>query len=167
MTREKTAGKEQTFRVRAASPEDLPVLSKIEKACFSDPWSVVLIRECLDNPSLYRLYAAEDEEGVFGYSVMSLVLDEAGIDNLAVLPGHRRSGAGQRFFHRCYRTRGCFRLKARYWKSGRAIRRRSRSMNVSAFSRSVSGKTIMKIRRKAQSFTACGFPEKDRNTEYA
>ncbi|MBR6406140.1 MAG: ribosomal protein S18-alanine N-acetyltransferase [Lachnospiraceae bacterium] len=94
MTREKTAGKEQTFRVRAASPEDLPVLSKIEKACFSDPWSVVLIRECLDNPSLYRLYAAEDEEGVFGYSVMSLVLDEAGIDNLAVLPGHRRSGAG-------------------------------------------------------------------------
>ena len=32
--------------------------------------------------------------GVFGYSVMSLVLDEAGIDNLAVLPGHRRSGAG-------------------------------------------------------------------------
>ena len=94
MTREKTAGKEQTFRVRAASPEDLPVLSKIEKACFSDPWSVVLIRECLDNPSLYRLYAAEDEEGVFGYSVMSLVLDEAGIDNLAALPGHRRSGAG-------------------------------------------------------------------------
>ena len=94
MTREKTAGKEQTFRVRAASPEDLPVLWKIEKACFSDPWSVVLIRECLDNPSLYRLYAAEDEEGVFGYSVMSLVLDEAGIDNLAVLPGHRRSGAG-------------------------------------------------------------------------
>ena len=94
MTCEKTAGKEQTFRVRAASPEDLPVLSKIEKACFSDPWSVVLIRECLDNPSLYRLYAAEDEEGVFGYSVMSLVLDEAGIDNLAVLPGHRRSGAG-------------------------------------------------------------------------
>ena len=94
MTREKTAGKGQTFRVRAASPEDLPVLSKIEKACFSDPWSVVLIRECLDNPSLYRLYAAEDEDGVFGYSVMSLVLDEAGIDNLAVLPGHRRSGAG-------------------------------------------------------------------------
>ncbi len=94
MTREKTAGKEQTFRVRAASPEDLPVLSKIEKACFSDPWSVVLIRECLDNPSLYRLYAAEDEERVLGYSVMRLVLDEAGIDNLAVLPGHRRSGAG-------------------------------------------------------------------------
>ena len=94
MSGEKTAGKGGDFWIRAASPEDLPVLSEIEEACFSDPWSIGLIRECLENPSLYRLYAAEDREGVFGYSVMSLVLDEAGIDNLAVLPEHRRSGAG-------------------------------------------------------------------------
>ena len=88
------------FSVREAGISDLPALSEIEKTCFSDPWSENLIRECLENDSLYRLYLAEDREGIQGYAVLSLVADEAGIDNLAVLPGARRRGIGAALLRR-------------------------------------------------------------------
>ena len=82
------------FVIREAEERDLAKLHEIEVSCFSDPWSPGLIRECLENSALYRVYAAEDENGILGYSVMSLVADQAGVDNLAVLPAFRRRGIG-------------------------------------------------------------------------
>ncbi len=82
------------MRIREAELQDLPVLHRIEERCFSDPWSRGLIRDCLENSALYRVYAAEDETGILGYSVLSLIADQAGVDNLAVLPEQRRRGIG-------------------------------------------------------------------------
>ena len=89
-----TDGNSPDFRIREAVPGDLPALSAIEQRCFTDPWSERLIRDCLENDSLYRMYAAEDESGIVGYGVLSMVADEAGVDNLAVLPEARRQGIG-------------------------------------------------------------------------
>lgn len=83
------------MKIRYAEEKDLPALCEIEKACFRVPWSLELLRkDMVDNPlSVY--IAAEDEDGeTAGYMSMWKILDEGHINNVAVLPKHRRRHAG-------------------------------------------------------------------------
>ena len=83
------------MRIRPAEESDLPKLALIEKICFSTPWSENELRSSLMNRALYRFYVAEEEGEIAGYSGMSLILSEADVDNVAVLPRFRRRGIGR------------------------------------------------------------------------
>lgn len=65
----------------------------IERAAFSDPWSAVQLRECLD-AGLDFLVADRDGR-VVGYVVAVRAADEAEILNLCVAPAARRAGTGR------------------------------------------------------------------------
>ncbi len=70
----------------------LPQIAALEKLCFpADPWSENLFRAALENPGAAVLLAEEDG-AVLGYAVLSAVLDEGNLDNIAVAPEYRRRG---------------------------------------------------------------------------
>ncbi len=71
----------------------LPQVAALEKLCFpADPWSEALFREALDNPAVAILLAQGEGGAVLGYAVLSAVLDEGNLDDIAVHPEHRRQG---------------------------------------------------------------------------
>lgn len=83
------------YRIRRATPADAAPLSAIERACFSDPWSVAGITETIQGETNCVL-VAESDSGAVGHLMARVAGGEGEILNLAVLPGHRRRGLGRR-----------------------------------------------------------------------
>jgi [ribosomal protein S18]-alanine N-acetyltransferase len=86
---------DEPYRIRRAERADVPALARIERRCFSDPWSERGILESIQSETTIAL-VAENEEGELGYLMARLSGEEGEILNLAVLPGYRRRGLGRR-----------------------------------------------------------------------
>lgn len=69
-------------------------IAKIEKECFSSPWSEEGLKSELDN-AFARFYVAFSGDRIAGYIGSHNVLGEAYITNVAVLPEFRRKGVGK------------------------------------------------------------------------
>ena len=80
--------------VRRMTPEDLPEAARLERECFSDPWTEEMLRESLENP-LYRFFVDEEADTLRGYAGMFMALDEGNTANIAVFPEYRRKGVGE------------------------------------------------------------------------
>ena len=87
-----------SFMIRPADERDLIKILRIEKECFSDPWSINIFRSALSEPHTSVFVLEDEEEGVLGYSVSAVVLDEGSLDNLAVTASRRGQGAGRMLF---------------------------------------------------------------------
>ena len=73
--------------------EHLPAVTALETVCFpADPWSGALFQAALDNPAVAILLAQGEDGALLGYAVLSTVLDEGNLDNIAVAPEARRQG---------------------------------------------------------------------------
>lgn len=80
------------YRIVPMTAARLPQVAALEQVCFpADPWSENLFRAALENPGAAVLLAEEDG-AVLGYAVLSAVLDEGNLDNIAVAPEYRRRG---------------------------------------------------------------------------
>ncbi|HAL88496.1 MAG TPA: ribosomal-protein-alanine N-acetyltransferase [Clostridiales bacterium] len=79
------------MRIVKMGPEHVPQIAKLEKLCFSDPWSEKSIASELQNPLALWLVAEEDGR-VLGYVGSQTVLDESDMMNIAVDLGYRRQG---------------------------------------------------------------------------
>lgn len=77
--------------------DHLDELARLEKVCFSRPWSRQMLAEELDNACAAFLVALEEgTEKVVGYAGLLVMADEGYITNVAVFPEYRRQGiAGQ------------------------------------------------------------------------
>lgn len=85
-----------TFRLRPASSADLGGLVSLERASFSDPWTPAQLADTLAQNSTIGV-VIEDAAGLLvGYLFGSVVMDQAEILTLAVLPTQRRQGLGRR-----------------------------------------------------------------------
>lgn len=68
-------------------------VAALERVCFpQDPWSPEIFLAALDTPSTAILLAQDEGGAILGYAVLSVVLDEGNLDNIAVAPGARRRG---------------------------------------------------------------------------
>lgn len=72
----------------------IEAIAKLEKQCFSDPWSLNAISSELKNP-LSLWIVAVDGEKIAGYVGSQTVLGWSDMMNLAVAPEYRRNGIGQ------------------------------------------------------------------------
>lgn len=85
--------KQLTFRTM--EEKDIDQIVKIENESFTTPWS----RESFENEltkNQFALYIVlEDEEEVFGYCGVWLIVDEAHITNIALLPKYRGMKLGE------------------------------------------------------------------------
>ena len=77
--------------------DHLEELERLERICFSRPWSRKMLAEELNNECAAFLVAEEPATGkVAGYAGLLVVADEGYITNVAVFPEYRRRGvAGQ------------------------------------------------------------------------
>ena len=83
-----------SFRIRPADERDLVKILRIEKECFTDPWSINVFRGAMSEPHTSVFVLLDETEEVAGYSVSDVVLDEGALDNLAVTAEKRGQGAG-------------------------------------------------------------------------
>jgi len=83
------------FAIGPARVHDLASVAAIERAAFSDPWSVRSFREALDSGSVYFACARSDAGSVLGYVVAWFVADQGEIANIAVAPDQRGQGVGR------------------------------------------------------------------------
>ncbi len=70
-------------------------VSKIEKECFSEPWSEKSILEEFNNQNSYFVVATLEND-IIGYAGMYCVCDEGYIYNIAVRKQYRGLGVGKR-----------------------------------------------------------------------
>ena len=82
-----------SFRIVPMTAAHLPQIAALEKVCFpADPWSEALFRAALECPDTTLLVAEQEDGAILGYAVLSAVLDEGSLDNIAVAPQCRRRG---------------------------------------------------------------------------
>lgn len=85
--------------IKIASAENAADIEKIEKACFSTPWSRESILESLANPAS-KFYIAQLDGNTAGYIGLQIFSGEGYITNVAVLPEYRRRGIAKALLER-------------------------------------------------------------------
>lgn len=86
--------------VRLAEREDIASIVKLEKVCFSEPWSEEFILSSLKNGT--KFFVAQKGNAVLGYAGISCIVDEGYITNIAVFPEHRNKGVATALLNRIF-----------------------------------------------------------------
>lgn len=81
--------------IRRMKEADIPGAARLEKNCFSVPWSEENLRQSFLNPEYLFLVAEEDGE-VVGYAGLFRVLDEGDITNIVIDETYRGRGLGKK-----------------------------------------------------------------------
>lgn len=81
-------------RIRPARDADLVAVERLERACFSDPWSRDALWSELQSDAMRRPLVAESEGEVVGYLMAWSVADQLHVLNIAADPARRRAGVG-------------------------------------------------------------------------
>ena len=77
------------MRIEQARPEHVEAIAALERRCFpADAWPADMIGRLRESFTV----ALDENGGVAGYLVLTTVLDEGSIDNVAVDPARRRQG---------------------------------------------------------------------------
>jgi len=85
---------EAQVSIRAMRPEDLALVSDIERRSYEFPWSHGVFRDCL--LAGYQCIVLERDGDVSGYGILSVAAGEAHILNLCVESAYRSHGYGER-----------------------------------------------------------------------
>ncbi|MBR5559573.1 MAG: ribosomal protein S18-alanine N-acetyltransferase [Oscillospiraceae bacterium] len=83
----------EQVKVCAMTAEHISELARLEKLCFSEPWSEAGLAAELENENAFFRVARDAHGNVLGYVGMHCVAGECYIDNVAVFPDARRKGA--------------------------------------------------------------------------
>lgn len=78
--------------IRNAEVEDAIVLARLDKLCFSEPWSYESFKQEIIENDLAIYIVAEIGKQIVGYAGIWLIMDEGHITNVAVIPEFRRKG---------------------------------------------------------------------------
>ncbi|MCD4839823.1 ribosomal protein S18-alanine N-acetyltransferase [Neobacillus sedimentimangrovi] len=84
-----------TYVFRYMREEDINQVYEVEKASFTTPWSIESFYNELYNNKFAVYIVLEQDHRVIGYSGMWLVIDEAHVTNVAILPEYRGRKLGE------------------------------------------------------------------------
>ncbi|OAT84762.1 ribosomal-protein-alanine N-acetyltransferase [Bacillus sp. MKU004] len=85
----------QDMEIRFMTVDDLDAVMEIEHRSFSIPWTREAFYNEIEQNHLSTYLVVEDGECIAGYCGVWLVVDEAHITNVAVLPDYRGKGLGE------------------------------------------------------------------------
>ncbi len=80
--------------IRTWTKEDIDCIAKMERECFSDPWSREMLFDCLKYP-YYRCFLAEEGGQVCGYCCLICLFEDGEVANIAVDSAFRGRGIGK------------------------------------------------------------------------
>jgi [ribosomal protein S18]-alanine N-acetyltransferase len=83
------------MEIRFMTVDDLDAVMEIEHRSFSIPWTREAFYNEIEQNHLSTYLVVEDGECIAGYCGVWLVVDEAHITNVAVLPDYRGKGLGE------------------------------------------------------------------------
>lgn len=106
------------YTITPMTSSHLDQVEEIETTCFDDPWSRKIFEESLVEPNTTNLVAQAADGVILGYISFTAILDEGGINNIAVRPSCRGQGIASALleaFHRYGREHGlaCLLLEVR------------------------------------------------------
>ena len=80
--------------LRQLGAADVDAVARVEKICFTDPWSrESLNHDILENPAAFYLGAFVDET-LLGFGGMWVTMEDSFITTISILPEYRGNGAG-------------------------------------------------------------------------
>ncbi|WP_367036640.1 ribosomal protein S18-alanine N-acetyltransferase [Rossellomorea marisflavi] len=83
------------MEIRFMTVDDVDAVMEIEEQSFTVPWSRESFISEMEENHLSMYIVIEDEGRIAGYCGVWMVVDEAHITNVAVLPSHRGKGYGE------------------------------------------------------------------------
>lgn len=84
-----------TLLISKMQESDINELVKIDKICFSSPWSYNSFKAELENKNSYFIVCKYNNNAI-GYAGLYKILDETYISNIALLPDYRKKGIGRK-----------------------------------------------------------------------
>jgi len=84
--------------VRPMQLTDVPAVYKIETASFATPWTIDIFEREITENTFANYFVIESDGVIAGYCGMWLVIDEAQITNIAILPSFRGQKLGEKLF---------------------------------------------------------------------
>lgn len=90
--------------VRALRTDDIDAVLGIETEAFSSPWQKDTFETLMGRDGVELMVMTDDSEGVIGYAVLSCILGQGELANLALKPGRRGSGLGFHLLHHVIRV---------------------------------------------------------------
>jgi len=88
------------LRLRMMEPRDIPAVMELERLAFSPGWSPTTFERELTHNGMARYIVLESESGkIQGFAGLWLMVDEAHVVTVAVLPELRRRGYGRLLVH--------------------------------------------------------------------
>ena len=83
------------YRLVPMDKSHLDAVERLERICFSRPWSRSMLEDELYNPSVSVIVAEGEDGTVLGYGEIGVVLDEGCLEKIAVDPDYRRQGVAE------------------------------------------------------------------------
>ena len=91
-------------RIRRMTFLDIDGVWAVESQVFNNPWSrSAFVDEMTDNDLAHYL-VLEDQGIIAGYAGMWIVVDEAHVTNIALLPDYQRQGLGEKLVRELIKT---------------------------------------------------------------
>lgn len=75
--------------------KDLDEVMEVEQQCFTTPWSRYAFTCELKDNHLSRYIVVRHQDKIVGYAGMWMILDEAHVTNVGVIPEYRGQGIGE------------------------------------------------------------------------
>ncbi|MCZ2109677.1 MAG: GNAT family N-acetyltransferase, partial [Dehalococcoidia bacterium] len=86
---------ESAIRLRPMCNDDVPGVMAIEQLAFETGWPSTAFERELAHNAMARYIVLETARGLLGFAGLWLMVDEAHVVTVAVLPAERRAGFGR------------------------------------------------------------------------
>ena len=84
--------------IRKMTEADVDAVLAIDQECFSAPWSKEIYEKEITENEFAHYFVMEAEQNLIGYIGLWIVMGDAQVTNIAVLPSYRGYGIGENLF---------------------------------------------------------------------
>ncbi|GGB41262.1 ribosomal-protein-alanine N-acetyltransferase [Virgibacillus dakarensis] len=85
--------------IRKMEEHDVDQVAEVEKASFTAPWPRDIFQQEIVENQFAHYFVLQVDEKIVGYAGLWVVVDDAQITNIAIMPDYRGNKLGEKLFH--------------------------------------------------------------------